>query len=426
MGDTAKFEIDGKSVSLPVQRGTEGPPVVDIRKLYAEADVFTYDPGFTSTASCESKITFIDGDKGVLLHRGYPIDQLAEQSSFLEVCYLLLHGELPKAGEFAEFEKNIVYHTMLHEQFDRFFQGFRRDAHPMAIMVGAVGALSAFYHDSTNVDDPEQRMISAHRMIAKMPTIAARAFKYSRGQPFVYPRNDLSYAENFLRMCFSVPAEDWKPNPVLTKAMDRIFILHADHEQNASTSTVRLAGSSGANPFACIAAGIASLWGPKHGGANEEALNMLKEIGSVDRIPEFVQGVKDRRYLLMGFGHRVYKNYDPRAKVMQTTCHEVLAEVGHGDDPPLKVAMELEKIALNDPFFVERKLYPNVDFYSGITLRALGFPPEMFTVLFALARTVGWIAQWKEMIEDPSQKIGRPRQIYTGAPLRSYTAVEKR
>ena len=333
---------------------------------------------------------------------------------------------LSQAAEFAEFDKNITYHTMLHEQFDRFFQGFRRDAHPMAIMVGAVGALSAFYHDSTNVDDPEQRMISAHRMIAKMPTIAARAFKYSRGQPFVYPRNDLSYAENFLRMCFSVPAEDWKPNPVLTKAMDRIFILHADHEQNASTSTVRLAGSSGANPFACIAAGIASLWGPKHGGANEEALNMLAEIGSVDRIPEFVQGVKNRERLLMGFGHRVYKNYDPRAKVMQKTCHEVLGEVGHGDDPLLKVAMELEKIALSDEFFIERKLYPNVDFYSGITLRALGFPPEMFTVLFALARTVGWIAQWKEMIEDPSQKIGRPRQIYTGAPLRSYTAVDKR
>jgi citrate synthase len=426
LSDKAKFEIDGKSVELPVLRGTEGPAVVDIRKLYADADVFTYDPGFTSTASCESKITFIDGDKGVLLHRGYPIDELAEQSSFLEVCYLLLHGELPKAGEFAEFDKNITYHTMLHEQFDRFFQGFRRDAHPMAIMCGAVGAMSAFYHDSTNIDDPEQRMISAHRLIAKMPTIAARAFKYSRGQPFVYPRNDLSYAENFLRMCFSVPAEDWVPNPVLTKAMDRIFILHADHEQNASTSTVRLAGSSGANPFACIAAGIASLWGPKHGGANEEALNMLKEIGTVDRIPEFVQGVKDRRYLLMGFGHRVYKNYDPRAKVMQTTCHEVLAEVGHGDDPLLKVAMELEKIALNDPFFIERKLYPNVDFYSGITLRALGFPPEMFTVLFALARTVGWIAQWKEMIEDPSQKIGRPRQIYTGASLRNYTKVETR
>ncbi len=426
MGDTAKVNIGAKSVELPVLKGTAGPDVVDVRKLYAEADVFTYDPGFTSTASCESKITYIDGDAGILLHRGYPIDQLAEQSSFLEVCYLLLHGELPSASEFSEFEHNITYHTMLHEQFDRFFEGFRRDAHPMAIMVGAVGALSAFYHDSTNIDDPQQRMISAHRMIAKMPTIAARAFKYSKGQPFVHPRNDLSYAENFLRMCFSVPAEDWKPNPVLTRAMDRIFILHADHEQNASTSTVRLAGSSGANPFACIAAGIACLWGPSHGGANEEALNMLAEIGSVENIPEYVQGVKDRRYRLMGFGHRVYKNYDPRAKVMQQTCHEVLAEVGHSDDPLLKVAMELEKIALNDPYFIERKLYPNVDFYSGITLRALGFPPEMFTVLFALARTVGWIAQWKEMIEDPNQKIGRPRQIYTGAPQRDYVSVDKR
>ncbi len=426
MGDTAKVSFDGKSVELPILKGTDGPAVVDIRKLYAEADVFTYDPGFTSTASCESKITFIDGDKGVLLHRGYPIDQLAEKSSFLEVCYLLLNGDLPNAKEFEQFEHNITYHTMLHEQFDRFFMGFRRDAHPMAIMVGAVGALSAFYHDSTNIDDPEQRMISSHRLIAKMPTIAARAFKYFKGQPFVHPRNDLSYSENFLRMCFSVPAEDWKPNPVLTRAMDRIFILHADHEQNASTSTVRLAGSSGANPFACIAAGIACLWGPSHGGANEEALNMLAEIGSVENIPEYVQGVKDRRYRLMGFGHRVYKNYDPRAKVMQQTCHEVLAEVGHSDDPLLKVAIELEKIALNDPYFVERKLYPNVDFYSGITLRALGFPPEMFTVLFALARTVGWISQWKEMIEDPSQKIGRPRQIYTGAAQRDYVAVDKR
>lgn len=426
MGDTAKMSIGAKTVDLPILKGTDGPAVVDIRKLYAEADIFTYDPGFTSTASCESKITFIDGDAGILLHRGYPIDQLAEQSSFLEVCYLLLHGELPNAAEAEEFEHTITYHTMLHEQFDRFFQGFRRDAHPMAIMVGAVGALSAFYHDSTNVEDPEQRMISSHRLIAKMPTIAARAFKYFRGQPFVHPRNDLSYAENFLRMCFSVPAEDWVPNPVLTKAMDRIFILHADHEQNASTSTVRLAGSSGANPFACIAAGIACLWGPSHGGANEEALNMLKEIGTVDRIPEYVQGVKDRKYRLMGFGHRVYKNYDPRAKVMQQTCHEVLAEVGHLDDPLLKVALELEKIALSDPYFVERKLYPNVDFYSGITLRALGFPPEMFTVLFAVARTVGWIAQWKEMIEDPLQKIGRPRQIYTGAPHRDFVAVDQR
>jgi citrate synthase len=426
MGDQAKFGIGATNVEMPILKGTMGPDVVDIRKLYAATDVFTYDPGFTSTASCESKITFIDGDKGVLLHRGYPIDELAKQSSFLEVCYLLLHGELPTAAEFSEFDHNITYHTMLHEQFDRFFMGFRRDAHPMAIMVGAVGALSAFYHDSTNIDDPEQRMISSHRLIAKMPTIAARAFKYSRGQPFVHPRNDLSYAENFLRMCFSVPAEDWVPNPVLTRAMDRIFILHADHEQNASTSTVRLAGSSGANPFACIAAGIACLWGPAHGGANEEALNMLKEIGTVDRIPEYVQGVKDRRYRLMGFGHRVYKNYDPRATVMQATCHEVLDEVGHGDDPLLKVAMELERIALSDEYFIERKLYPNVDFYSGITLRALGFPPEMFTVLFAVARTVGWISQWKEMIEDPAYKIGRPRQLYTGAPQRSYTAVDKR
>jgi citrate synthase len=426
MADTAKVGLGGKTYEVPVLHGTVGPDVIDIRKLYAEADVFTYDPGYTSTASCESKITFIDGDAGVLLHRGYPIGQLAEQSSFLEVCYLLLHGELPKAGEFADFERNITYHTMLHEQFDRFFQGFRRDAHPMAIMVGAVGALSAFYHDSTNINDPEQRMISAHRMIAKMPTIAARAFKYFRGQPFVHPRNELSYAENFLRMCFSVPAEDWKSNPVLTRAMDRIFILHADHEQNASTSTVRTAGSSGANPFACISAGIACLWGPAHGGANEEALNMLKEIGTVDRIPEYVQGVKDRRYRLMGFGHRVYKNYDPRAKVMQKTCHEVLAEVGDSDDPLLKVAMELEKIALNDEYFVERKLYPNVDFYSGITLRALGFPPEMFTVLFAVARTVGWIAQWKEMIEDPAQKISRPRQLYTGPAERDYVPASKR
>ncbi|WP_340645813.1 citrate synthase [Phenylobacterium sp.] len=426
MADTAKMSIGQKTVELPILKGVDGPDVVDIRKLYAEADVFTYDPGFTSTASCESKITFIDGDAGILLHRGYPIDQLAEKSSFLEVCYLLLHGELPNAAAAEEFEKTITYHTMLHEQFDRFFLGFRRDAHPMAIMVGAVGALSAFYHDSTNVEDPEQRMISSHRLIAKMPTIAARAFKYFRGQPFVHPRNDLSYAENFLRMCFSVPAEDWVPNPVLTRAMDRIFILHADHEQNASTSTVRLAGSSGANPFACIAAGIACLWGPSHGGANEEALNMLKEIGTVDRIPEYVQGVKDRRYRLMGFGHRVYKNYDPRATVMQKTCHEVLAEVGNSDDPLLKVAIELERIALSDPYFIERKLYPNVDFYSGITLRALGFPPEMFTVLFAVARTVGWIAQWKEMIEDPLQKIGRPRQIYTGSPQRDYTAISKR
>jgi citrate synthase len=426
MVDTAKISIGGKSIELPILKGTTGPDVVDIRKFYAESEAFTYDPGFTSTASCESKITFIDGDAGILLHRGYQIGELAEKSTFLDTCYLLLHGELPNAKEYAEFEHTITYHTMLHEQFDRFFQGFRRDAHPMAIMTGAVGALSAFYHDSTDINDPEQRMISAHRLIAKMPTIAARAFKYFQGQPFVHPRNDLSYAENFLRMCFSVPAEDWKPNPVLTRAMDRIFILHADHEQNASTSTVRLAGSSGANPFACIAAGIACLWGPAHGGANEEALNMLKEIGTVDRIPEYIQGVKDRRYRLMGFGHRVYKNYDPRATVMQKTCHEVLKEVGDENDPLLKVALELERIALSDEYFVERKLYPNVDFYSGITLRALGFPAEMFTVLFAVARTVGWISQWKEMIEDPAYKIGRPRQLYTGALQRPYVPVDKR
>jgi len=423
---TSTVKIGDKDVELPILKGTLGPNVVDIRKLYGEADVFTYDPGFTSTASCESQITFIDGDKGVLLHRGYPIDQLAEKASFLEVCYLLLNGELPTADEYDKFTGIVTRHTMLHDQFDRFFQGFRRDAHPMAIMVGAVGALSAFYHDSTDINDPAQRTISAHRLIAKMPTIAARAFKYAVGQPFVHPRNDLGYTENFLRMCFSVPAEDYVVNPVLAKAMDKIFILHADHEQNASTSTVRLAGSSGANPFACIAAGIACLWGPAHGGANEEALNMLKEIGTVDRIPEYVEGVKSKKYRLMGFGHRVYKNYDPRAKVMQKTCHEVLAEVGHADDPLLKVAIELEKIALNDEYFVERKLYPNVDFYSGITLRALGFPPEMFTVLFALARTVGWIAQWKEMIEDPSQKIGRPRQIYTGAGPRDYVPIPQR
>ncbi|MFN3230050.1 MAG: citrate synthase [Asticcacaulis sp.] len=422
----AKLTLGDKVIEMPVHAGTLGPDVIDIRKLYAETDAFTYDPGFTSTAACESKITFIDGDKGVLLHRGYPIDQLAEKSSFLEVCHLLLEGELPSAAEFAEFERDITYHTMLHEQFDRFFQGFRRDAHPMAIMTGAVGALSAFYHDSLDIHDAHQRMISAHRLIAKMPTIAARAYKYSVGQPFVYPRNDLSYSENFLRMCFAVPAEEYKVNPVLARAMDRIFILHADHEQNASTSTVRLAGSSGANPFACIAAGIACLWGPSHGGANEEALNMLREIGTVDRIPEFVQGVKDKKYRLMGFGHRVYKNYDPRAKVMQATCQEVLEAIGNPNDPLLQVAKELERIALSDDYFIERKLYPNVDFYSGIILSAMGFPTTMFTVLFALARTVGWISQWKEMIEDPSQKIGRPRQLYTGAVQRDYVPFDQR
>ncbi len=425
MGDTAKFGIGEQAVDLPVMKGTAGPDVVDIRKLYAATDIFTYDPGFTSTASCESKITFIDGDAGVLLHRGYPIDQLAEQSSFLEVCYLLLHGELPTAGEFEKFEHNITYHTMLHAQFDRFFEGFRRDAHPMAIMTGAVGALSAFYADSINVESPKEREISAHRLIAKMPTIAARAFKYHMGQPFVSPRNNLSYSENFLRMCFSVPAEDWVPNPILTRAMDRILILHADHEQNASTSTVRLAGSSGAHPFACIAAGIACLWGPSHGGANQEALEMLEEIGTVDRIPEFIEGVKARKYKLMGFGHRVYKNFDPRATVMQKTCHEVLGLLGI-NDPLLEVAMELEKIALSDPYFIERKLYPNIDFYSGITLRAMGFPASMFTVLFALARTVGWISQWKEMFEDPGRKIGRPRQLYTGPEARDYAPIDKR
>ncbi|MET3667375.1 citrate synthase [Caulobacter sp. 1776] len=426
MTDKATLTIGDKSYDLPILKGSTGPDVLDIRKVYAESDHFTFDPGFTSTASCESKITYIDGDAGVLLHRGYPIDQLAEKSSFLEVCHLLLNGELPSAAEFAKFEKNITYHTMLHAQFDAFFQGFRRDAHPMAVMTGAVGALSAFYADSINVDDAREREISAHRLIAKMPTIAARAYKYTIGQPFVSPRNDLSYSENFLRMCFAVPAEDWKPNPVLTRAMDRIFILHADHEQNASTSTVRLAGSSGAHPFACIAAGIACLWGPSHGGANQEALEMLETIGSVENIPDYVQGVKDRKYKLMGFGHRVYKNFDPRAKVMQKTAHEVLAELGHNDDPLLQVAQELEKVALSDPYFIDRKLYPNIDFYSGITLRAMGFPTNMFTVLFALARTVGWISQWKEMFEDPTRKIGRPRQLYTGATQRDYVPVEKR
>jgi citrate synthase len=426
MAENASLTVGNTSYDLQVIKGTTGPDVIDVRRLYDEAGVFTFDPGFTSTASCESKITYIDGDAGILLHRGYPIEQLAHQSSFLEVCYLLLNGELPTAEQFADFEHTITYHTMIHAQFDRFFGGFRSDAHPMAIMTGAVGALSAFYHDSTNVDDPRQREISAHRLIAKMPTIAARAFKYSVGQPFVSPLNNLSYAENFLHMAFSVPAEDWKPNPVLTRAMDRIFILHADHEQNASTSTVRMAGSTGANPFACIAAGIAALWGPAHGGANEEALMMLREIGTVDRIPEYVQGVKDRKYRLMGFGHRVYKNYDPRAKVMQETCHEVLKEIGDSDDPLLKVALELEKIALNDEYFIERKLYPNVDFYSGITLKAMGFPTTMFTVLFALARTVGWISQWKEMFEDPRRKISRPRQLYTGPLRRDYASIETR
>ena len=424
----ATLSIDGKSYDLPVYKGSVGPDVVDIRSLYKDAGVFTYDPGFTSTASCESQITYIDGDEGVLLYRGYPIDDLADNSSFIEVAYLLLHGELPNTDELKEFDQTIRYHTMLHDQFDQFFRGFRRDAHPMAVMVGTVGALSAFYHDSTDINDPRARVIASHRMIAKMPTIAARAYKYSVGQPFVSPRNELDFASNFLRMCFAVPAEDYVVNPILSRAMDRIFILHADHEQNASTSTVRLAGSSGANPFACIAAGIASLWGPAHGGANEAALNMLEEIGDVSRIPEFIARAKDKNdpFRLMGFGHRVYKNYDPRAKVMRTTCHEVLNELGVKDDPLLAVALELEKIALEDPYFVEKKLYPNIDFYSGITLRAMGFPTSMFTVLFALARTVGWIAQWTEMLEDPSQKIGRPRQLFTGSPERDYIPRNKR
>jgi citrate synthase len=423
---TATLTYGDKTVDLPVLSGSTGPDVIDIRKLYTATDAFTYDPGFTSTAACESGITFIDGDIGTLLHRGYPIDQLASKSNFIEVCHLLLHGELPTASEYEAFERSITTHTMLHAQFDRFFEGFRRDAHPMSIMVGTVGALSAFYHDSLDIHDPVQRNISAIRLIAKMPTIAARAFKYSIGQPFVSPRNDLNYAENFLRMCFAVPAEDYVVNPVLAKAMDRIFILHADHEQNASTSTVRLAGSSGANPFACIAAGIACLWGPSHGGANEEALNMLKEIGTPDKIPEFIQGVKDKKYKLMGFGHRVYKNYDPRARVMKESADEVLAAVGDPNDPLFLVAKELERIALNDEYFIERKLFPNVDFYSGITLSAMGFPTSMFTVLFSLARTVGWIAQWQEMMADPGQKIGRPRQLYTGPTERAYTPIQSR
>ncbi|MAP94417.1 MAG: citrate (Si)-synthase [Ponticaulis sp.] len=425
---SATLNVGGKSVDLPVLSGAVGPDVIDVKSLYAQTGMFTLDPGFTSTASCESQITYIDGDEGVLLYRGYPIDQLADESNFLEVCYLLIHGELPSKAQLDDYTHTITHHTMLHTQLDRFFEGYRRDAHPMAIMVGTVGALSAFYHDSTDIHDPMQRMIATHRLIAKMPTIAARAHKYSVGQPFISPRNDLSYSENFLRMCFAVPAEEYEVNPVLARAMDKIFILHADHEQNASTSTVRLAGSSGANPFACIAAGIACLWGPSHGGANEAALNMLREIGSVDKIPEYVRRAKDKDdpFRLMGFGHRVYKNYDPRAKVMQKTCHEVLDVLDKREEPLLKVAMELERIALEDEYFVSKKLYPNIDFYSGITLNALGFPTEMYTVLFALARTVGWIAQWDEMTSDPTQRIGRPRQIYTGASERDYLPMDKR
>ncbi len=426
--ENVKLQLGEKTFETTLKHPTIGAPAADISKLYAETGCVTYDPGFTSTASCESKITYIDGDNGTLLYRGYPIDQLAEHGDFLETCYLLLYGELPTRQQQEDFVYRVTRHSMLHEQMTRFFQGFRRDAHPMAVMVGSVGALSAFYHDSLDITDPHHRMVSSMRMIAKMPTIAACAYKYSIGQPFIFPDNNLDYTSNFLRMCFAVPCEEYEVNPVLSRALDRIFILHADHEQNASTSTVRLAGSSGANPFACIAAGIACLWGPAHGGANEAALKMLEEIGTVDRIPEYVRRAKDKNdpFRLMGFGHRVYKNYDPRAKIMQKTTHEVLKELGIKDDPLLEVAMELERIALHDEYFIEKKLYPNIDFYSGITLKALGFPTSMFTVLFALARTVGWIAQWSEMVQDPAQKIGRPRQLYIGEAQRDYVPVSSR
>jgi citrate synthase len=425
---TLKDNSTGKSWELPVIEGTVGPKVIDVRRLYADTNCFTYDPGFTSTGSCDSRITYIDGDEGILLYRGYPIDQLAEHSDYLETCYLLLYGELPNLLEKTKFVSEITNHTMLHEQFNTFFHGFRRDAHPMAVMCGVVGALSAFYHDSLDINDPHHRMVSSYRLIAKVPTIAAQAYKYSIGQPFISPRNDLSFAENFLHMMFATPAEEYIVSPTLSKAMERILILHADHEQNASTSTVRLAGSSGANPFACIAAGIASLWGPAHGGANEAVLIMLNEIASVANIPKYVKKAKDKDdpFRLMGFGHRVYKNFDPRAKVMQQSCHEVLEELGIKDEPLLDLAMELERIALEDEYFIERKLYPNVDFYSGIIFKAIGIPETMFTVLFAVARTVGWISQWNEMIEDPTQKIGRPRQLYLGEKNRDYIPVNKR
>ncbi len=425
---TATLTIDGTSFELPIHSPTSGPDVIDIRKLYAQAGVFTYDPGFTSTAACDSTITFIDGDEGILLHRGYPIDQLAANSHYLEVCYLLLYGELPSAAKLEEFESLVTHHTMIHEQMHNFFRGFRRDAHPMATMVGVVGAMSAFYHDSTDINDAWQREVASIRLIAKMPTIAAMAYKYSIGQPFVYPKNDLDYASNFLNMCFSVPAEEYQVNPILSRAMDRIFTLHADHEQNASTSTVRLASSSGANPFACIAAGIACLWGPAHGGANQAALEMLREIGTVDRIPEYIARAKDKDdpFRLMGFGHRVYKNFDPRAKVMKESADEVLELLGIHNNPTLQVAKELERIALEDPYFKEKKLYPNVDFYSGIILDAMGFPTAMFTPIFALARTVGWISQWKEQLADPQLKIGRPRQLYLGDTARDYVDIENR
>jgi citrate synthase len=427
-GKSATLTVNNKTVELPVYEGSEGPDVIDISKLYAQTGTFTYDPGFTSTASCASTITYIDGDEGILRYRGYPIDDLAEGGDFIECCYVLLYGDLPTKKQKADFEQRVTRHTMIHEQMMRFFSGFRRDAHPMAVMVASVGAMAAFYHDSTDITDPTAREIASIRLIAKIPTLAAMAYKYHIGQPFIYPKNDLDYASNFLQMCFAVPCEEYKLNPVFARAMDRIFTLHADHEQNASTSTVRLAGSSGANPFACIAAGIACLWGPAHGGANEAALKMLEEIGTPDRIPEFVARAKDKNdpFRLMGFGHRVYKNYDPRAKIMQQTSREVLTEIGHANDPLLQVAVELEKVALQDEYFVERKLYPNIDFYSGITLRAMGFPTSMFTVLFSVARTVGWIAQWKEMIEDPEQRIGRPRQLYKGAKERPYVPLAKR
>jgi len=425
---TLTNDSTGVSVKMPVLHGTTGPDVIDVRKLYGQTGLFTFDPSYTSTASCKSRITYIDGDEGLLMHRGYNIKELARKSTFMEVCYLLLEGDLPNESQLAEFTKNITYHTMVHDQMNYFFRGFRRDAHPMAVMCGVVGALSAFYHDSLDIHDPKQREISAHRLIAKLPTLAAMTYKYSLGQPFMYPRNDLTYPENFLYQCFAVPAEPYKVNPVLAKAMDRILILHADHEQNASTSTVRLAGSSQANPFACIAAGIACLWGPAHGGANQEVLEMLAEIGSVDRIPEYIKKAKDKDdpFRLMGFGHRVYKNFDPRAEIMRESCHEVLDELGIRDNPMLKLAMELERIALEDEYFIERKLFPNVDFYSGIILKAMGFPTSMFTVLFAVSRTVGWISQWKEMIEEPELRIGRPRQLYTGPAARPYVDIDKR
>jgi citrate synthase len=427
MTDAANISIDGASKDYPILKGSVGPEVVDIRKLYGNTGRFTFDPGFTSTASCESKITYIDGDVGTLLYRGYPIDQLAEQSNFLEVAYLLLNGDLPNAEEGAEFAHLITRHTMIHEQLATFYRGFRRDAHPMAIMCGIVGAMAAFYHDSTDIHDPQQRVIASHRLIAKMPTLAAMAYKYSIGQPFLYPDNSLSFAGNFLRMTFGVPAEPYIIDPVVEDAMEKLLILQADHEQNASTSTVRLAGSSGANPFACISAGIACLWGPAHGGANEAALNMLREIGRPERIPEFIARAKnkDDPFRLMGFGHRVYKNYDPRAKVMAKVAKNVLDKLGI-NDPIFDVARELEHIALNDPYFIDKKLYPNVDFYSGVVMSAIGFPTSMFTVLFAISRTVGWIAQWTEMMEDPEQKIGRPRQLYTGPTQRDFVPLSKR